>query len=254
MRGLLLTLAAIASLACSRGGQHEIILEPTSPLEILGSEGGVSMARVRLGPSETFRFEASPCQEMLVLVERGTVRASMLWVESGRAARFRTPTLVQAMSREGAEIFAVAALSGNAPIDTIDWESAPLDQVCPSGMEALIVSDPERVGPFVRARGRLSVMIYLDGDAGGPPVVSLGSLDGAATLTVPEHVHETSGEVLWIQDGSGTMRVGKEMRRIQPGTFVYVPPRTVHGFVPDGTRRLFAYQVYTPSGPEQRFR
>jgi mannose-6-phosphate isomerase-like protein (cupin superfamily) len=97
-------------------------------------------------------------------------------------------------------------------------------------------------------------MIYLDSvgvERRGP---SLGTLEGDATLGVPEHFHEESTEVLWIVDGAGTMRIGEEMQAIRPGTFAYVPPKTVHGFEPDGTHPLFAYQVYVPSGPEQRFR
>ena len=255
MRPLLLALAATTLLACTRGTPQKVVLEPVSPLEVLGNEAGVSMARVRLGPSQTFRFEASPCQEVLLFVEKGTVRASMTWIEAGRAARFRAPTVLQAMSDDGAELFAVAALSEDAPVETVDWGRTPEDPVCLADLEEVVVSDPERSGPFVHAGGRLSVMIYLDSDPTlGVPVASLGTLDGDPTLAVPEHIHERSAEVLWIQDGSGTMRVGDGTRSIQPGTFVYVPPQTLHGFVPDGTRPLFAYQVYTPSGPEQRFR
>lgn len=106
----------------------------------------------------------------------------------------------------------------------------------------------------MHAGGRLSVMIYLDAAHGAQTVPSLGTLEGDPTLGVPEHTHEESAEVLWIRDGSGTMRVGDETRVIRPGTFVYVPPKTIHGFEPDGARPLFAYQVYTPAGPEQRFR
>jgi len=239
MRPLLLALAGTTLLACTRSTPQKVVLEPVSPLEVLGNEAGVSMAKVRLGPSQTFRFEASPCQEVLVFVEKGTVRARMTWIEAGRAARFRAPTVLQAMSDDGAELFAVAALSEDAPVEAVDWGRTPEDPVCLADLEEVVVSDPERSGPFVHAGGRLSVMIYLDSDP---------------TLGVPEHIHERSAEVLWIQDGSGTMRVGDGTRSIQPGTFVYVPPQTLHGFVPDGTRPLFAYQVYTPSGPEQRFR
>lgn len=254
MKPLLLALAATTLVACTRGASQKVVLEPVSPLEALGDEAGVSMAKVRLGPSQTFRFEASPCQEVLVFVDEGTVRASMTWIEAGRAARFRSPTVLQAMSDDGAELFAVAALSEDAPVEAVDWGRTLEDPACLAEVEEVVVSDPESSGPFVHAGGRLSVMIYLDGDPNGPPIASLGTLDGAPTLAVPEHIHERSAEVLWIQDGSGTMRVGDETRPIQPGTFVYVPPQTLHGFVPDGTRPLFAYQVYTPSGPEQRFR
>jgi len=255
MKALPLALAVTALLACStRGTRRELAHERVSPLEILGSELGVSMAKVHLGPSETFRFEASPCQEVLAFVEKGTARAGMTWLETGRAARFHAPVLLQGMSTDVTEIFAVSALSEEALIEAVDWGGATENPSCPARSKEVVVSDPERSGPFVHAKGRLSVMIYLDGVRSGPPVTSLGTLSGDPTLGVPEHIHDRSAEVLWIQDGSGTMRVGEQTRPIRPGTFVYVPPQTVHRFFPDGSRPLFAYQVYTPSGPEQRFR
>jgi mannose-6-phosphate isomerase-like protein (cupin superfamily) len=254
MRPRVVPLLAMSLLACVRSAQSGVALEPVLPFEALGEGAGVSMVRATLSPSETFRFEASPCQEVLVFVEKGVVRAGLTWLETGRAARFRASTVLQAMSEDGARIFAVAALSESARFETVDWTNAPDAPECARPEAVIVESDPGRSGPFVHADGRLKVMIYLEGAADSPAVASLGTLEGDATLGVPEHVHEVSAEVLWIQDGSGTMRVGDETRLIKPGTFVYVPPRTVHGFVPDGTRPLFAYQVYMPSGPEQRFR
>ncbi len=251
MKPLRLVLVVMAVLACTRAGQPQPMHKPLSSLEVLGTEGSVSMAKVRLGPSETFRFEASACQEVLVFVERGSARLGLTRLETGRAARFQAPTLVQGMSDDGTVIFAVAALSDEAPIDRIDWAAEPTDPTCLAQSKELTLSDPSRSGPFVHADGRLSVMIYLDGVRDR---ASLGTLSGDQRLGVPEHVHDGSAEVLWIQNGSGTMRIGNQTRTIRPGTFVYVPPETVHGFVPDGSRPLFAFQVYTPSGPEQRFR
>jgi mannose-6-phosphate isomerase-like protein (cupin superfamily) len=212
------------------------------------------MAKVHLGPSQTFRFEAGACQEILVFVEKGSARLGLTLLEAGRAARFHAPALLQGMSDDETVIFAVAALSEEAPSDQVDWGWAPSDPSCPTQSKHVTVSDRARSGPFVHAEGRLSVMIYLDGLQDGPAVASLGTLSGDPTLGVPKHIHERSAEVLWIQNGSGTMRVGNETHTIRPGTFVHVPPQTVHGFQPDGSRPLFAYQVYTPSGPEQRFR
>lgn len=255
MKPLLLAVCVPALLSCTRDAPETLVVEPASPIEVLGSEAGVSMAKVRLDRFETFRFDANPCQEVLVLVERGTVRASMKWLKAGRAARFRAPAVLQAMSDEGAEVFAVAVLSADAPVGVVDWVQAPGGAICLADTELVLLSDRDRSGPFVHADGRLSVMIYLDDDSTlGVPVASLGTLTADATLGVPDHVHELSAEVLWVQDGAGTMRIGEETRPVEPGTFVYVPPQTLHGFVPDGTRPLFAYQVYTPSGPEQRFR
>ena len=253
MKALLLPLL-VAGLACTRNTPSWSPVEPGSTLTILGEAPGITMARARLGSSETFRFQASPCQEVLVLVEQGVVRASLTWLETGRAARFRTPATIQAMSPHGAELFVVGVLFEGAPFDVIDWTNAPDDPVCPRTDQRVVLSDPARSGPFTRSRGALRATIYLEGSRAVPALASLGALAGEPTLVIPEHDHHQSAEVLWIERGSGTMRVGAETVPVGPDTFVFVPPLTAHGFVPDGTGPIFAYQVYLPSGPEQRFR
>ena len=104
------------------------------------------------------------------------------------------------------------------------------------------------------ADGRLRVTIYLDSHDDPRARATLSTLEADPTVGVPEHHHEDSAEILFIQDGSGTMRLGSGTLPILPGTFVYVPAKAVHGFVPDGSRPLSAYQVYVPPGPQERFR
>ena len=253
MKALLLPVL-VAGFACTRNPPSWSPIEPGSTLTVLGAAPGIAMARVRLGPSQTFRFEASPCQEVLAFVEHGMVRASLTWLETGRAARFRTPATIQAMSPDGAELFVVGVLFEGAPFDVIDWAIAPDNPVCPRADANVVLSDPARSGPFTRSQGALRATIYLEGSRFAPALASLGTLAGDPTLVISEHVHHQSAEVLWIERGSGTMRVGEEIVPVRPGTFVFVPPLTAHGFVPDGSGPLFAYQVYLPSGPEQRFR
>ncbi|MFW2389321.1 MAG: cupin domain-containing protein [Polyangiales bacterium] len=245
----------VAVAGCSRTAAPPASAATPSAVEILGSGPGISMARLVLGPGESRTIHAGPCQDVSVLVEKGAVKTSDdLRLASGRAARLSATTTLHAETEQGAELFAAAVLSEAASVNSVDWNATPVHEACPEPSATFRLSDPADSGPFMHAENRLAVMIYLDAGSAARPVPSLGALDGDPTLNVPEHIHETSAEVLWFQDGSGAMRVGDDTRPIRPGTFVYVPPNTIHGFEPDGTRPVFAYQVYTPSGPEQRFR
>lgn len=250
--GLLLV---TTSSGCTKDVRYGIEPSVSPWLVELGRAGTVSMARVELPATGTFRFSASTCQEVMVLVERGTARASLTWLEAGDAARFHAPTVVQAMSDDGVSLFAVAVVTGRAGGEgdaEPDWATAATEPSCGPLVTAVEVSNPATTGPFVRAGGALQVKIHLD--APETTWASLGTLEGSPKLEVPEHIHERSAEVLWFESGSGTMLLGQRSIPIAPGTFVYVPRATVHGFIPDGTQPLSAYQVYTPSGPEQRFR
>lgn len=251
---LTLTLCAVG---CAAEGHRAASPKEQPPLESLGHHGRVGMARIRLGSDEVVEVGASRCQDVLLFVEQGSVRLSPEPgppVPEGRALRISAPATVRTDPGQSAVLFAVAVLSEAASTGSVDWHHAPVEDACPKPSTVYLQSNPARSGPFLHAGGRLRVMIYLDAVGAERPGPSLGTLEGDATLGVPEHVHEESAEVLWIEEGAGTMRIGQETRMIRPGTFAYVPPRTVHGFEPDGTRPLFAYQVYVPSGPEQRFR
>ena len=102
--------------------------------------------------------------------------------------------------------------------------------------------------------GHLDVRILLDADGSGAAHAGLAILDGDEHTRVAPHVHDASAELLFIEDGAGTMTLGERTIEIHPGMVVYVPEGTTHSFEPSGERPLFAVQVYAPSGPEQRFR
>ncbi|MEM7136847.1 MAG: cupin domain-containing protein [Myxococcota bacterium] len=245
---------AIAGIACTRSAPVWTSVDTGEALEVVGAEQNVSMAIVRLRASDTFRFAAGSCQEVLVFVERGRVRTDMHWFEAGQGVRFSAPAVIQAMSEDGARLFAVTVTHGIEDPLTPSWDAAPDAPSCSPVPAGVVPSDPADTGPFVHANGNLTVRIYLDGRGMTGAASSLGTLSGTPTFRVPEHVHKTSDEVLWFRDGSGTMTLGDTKVSIEPGAFVFVPRGTPHSFQPDGSRHVEAYQAYTPSGPEQRFR
>lgn len=72
---------------------------------------------------------------------------------------------------------------------------------------------------------------------------------------VAEHVHATEWEFLALIDGDGelTRKEGGNVKTTS-GTFVAIPPGVAHGYRPNGTTPTLAVQMYSPAGPEQRFK
>lgn len=88
-------------------------------------------------------------------------------------------------------------------------------------------------------------------------VASVTFLGIGSPTGVAAHVHENEWEMLAILSGAGTMSLGKgtEAKRIEvrPGSLVAIPKGTLHAFVPTELP-VTAIQLYTPPGPEQRFK
>jgi quercetin dioxygenase-like cupin family protein len=73
-----------------------------------------------------------------------------------------------------------------------------------------------------------------------------------AGATVAEHVHANETEVLYVLEGSGTMTVSGTTLAVTSTSVVQIPPNTKHSFSASAAVR--ALQIYTPAGPEQRFK
>jgi mannose-6-phosphate isomerase-like protein (cupin superfamily) len=84
------------------------------------------------------------------------------------------------------------------------------------------------------------------------PTAYLGRLAG--TAPVSEHAHDKSWEVLCAVEAAGTFTLAGQPQRVGPRTCVYVPPGTKHSWQPDPGSTLSAVQLYSPPGPEQRFK
>jgi mannose-6-phosphate isomerase-like protein (cupin superfamily) len=87
---------------------------------------------------------------------------------------------------------------------------------------------------------------------------SLGSLMASKNAAVPQNVHEHEWEILAILSGQGTLVrtiAGREDDTpIAPGTFASIAPGVQHAYRPAGTSPLVAVQLFSPPGPEQRFK
>ena len=84
----------------------------------------------------------------------------------------------------------------------------------------------------------------------------MGIMEGKPGMRVPEHTHPTSIEMIYVLEGGGIMTVGGKRTVVRPGMAIQVPAGTKHSFeIPQDAKINFkGVQVYTPSGPEQRFK
>ena len=85
---------------------------------------------------------------------------------------------------------------------------------------------------------------------GAPLAASVLALPAGAQ--VPEHVHAHETELLYVLEGSGTMTIAGQPVAVTPTSVIQIPPDTRHAFA--ATAAVRALQVYTPAGPEQRFK
>jgi len=91
--------------------------------------------------------------------------------------------------------------------------------------------------------------IYFD-DPKAPFAASILTLPKGAK--VPEHVHAKETEALFVLAGAGTMTIGKTDVPVTSTSAIQIPPNTKHAFAASDDVR--AVQIYTPPGPEQRFK
>jgi quercetin dioxygenase-like cupin family protein len=67
-----------------------------------------------------------------------------------------------------------------------------------------------------------------------------------AHVEVPEHIHDTSEDILFILSGSGTMWIDEIGEvALQKGTVVRVPRNTKHRII-DVSEELLIYDVFSP--------
>ena len=67
---------------------------------------------------------------------------------------------------------------------------------------------------------------------------------------IPLHSHDDCEEILFVIGGRATATVGDETAEIVPGSVVFIPPRTNHGFVNDGDEPLWLTWTFSPQGFE----
>lgn len=102
--------------------------------------------------------------------------------------------------------------------------------------------------------GQSSVAMFFDADATGDRAAYLGVLTAGPGTRIPPHAHAAETEVVLVLSGAGVMTVNNDTLPIAPMTAVQIPPGVTHAFEVTSVEPVVAVQLYTPSGPEQRFK
>jgi quercetin dioxygenase-like cupin family protein len=159
----------------------------------------------------------------MLFVPKGTVR------EIGAKADAHAVVIVTPGGREG------TARAGALPTP----EARPTKQVATIFRAA-----------FAKAYGPATIYVEPATMKATPLAASLLAMPAGAT--VAEHVHAAETEMLYVLEGSGTMTIAGTSISVTPTSVVQIPPNTKHSFVASADVR--AVQIYTPPGPEQRFK
>ncbi|HSD87995.1 MAG TPA: cupin domain-containing protein [Kofleriaceae bacterium] len=94
--------------------------------------------------------------------------------------------------------------------------------------------------------------IFLDPTVYKDAPLAASILQMPAGTKVPEHVHANETEMLYVLEGAGTMTIAGQDIAVTPTSVIQIPPNTKHAFT--ATAAVRAVQIYTPPGPEQRFK
>lgn len=195
--------------------------------------GPVTVAFIDLSPAGT-TVHAEGCQDVIVAVAHG--HANAMKQDLGEGDEIVDRTVIPSdysLTGEGVAVFAtVTAKCGSGAYPP------------PAKIEASRA--PELTWANGAMHAHLDVEDELRGDA------YFGRLSG--TANVPEHAHDGSWEILIAIEGSGTFTLDGKPQHLGAREVVGVPPNTKHSWTPDSGVKLVAFQIYTPPGPEQRFK
>lgn len=168
--------------------------------------------------------------------KRDVAAGDMVFVKAGD---------VREVSAKGSDVHAVVVVvpgmrEGSARAGALPTPEAPPSK---SAAHVLPAAGAKTFGPA-------TIFVEPATVKGAPLSASVLAL--AAGATVPEHVHANETELLYVLEGSGTMTIAGQAVAVTPTSVIQIPPNTKHAFTAAANVR--AVQLYTPAGPEQRFK
>lgn len=116
------------------------------------------------------------------------------------------------------------------------------------------VIEPSEGRGFVSPDGLTRVDLFANPDSTPGTPVALSTMTIQPGAVVPEHVHETSAELIYLIEGGGTVTIDGVAYPLTAGSTIYIPAATPHSYTNDGTTVTRVVQVYAGPGPEARFR
>lgn len=139
---------------------------------------------------------------------------------------------------------------GQAPEDLLVGEAAR--GLPRAGALPLVRAAPEAHEVYEIPGGQ--VAFFFEPGVTGSDAAYLGVLTAEPGVRIPAHRHPGETEVVLVLAGTGVMTVDGDAHPVGPMTAAQIPPGIEHAVEITGAEPLRALQVYTPSGPEQRFK
>jgi mannose-6-phosphate isomerase-like protein (cupin superfamily) len=195
--------------------------------------GTATVAFVELTPVGT-TVKIGGCQDYIVTVAKGHATALKQELAEGDSVVDRT-VLASDITVSG---------TGLAVVTQITTRCAGGSFPPPTKIAA--TRAPELTWANGAMHAHLDIEDELHGDA------YFGRLSG--TASVPEHVHDTSTEILIALEANGTLIIDGKAQHLGNHQVVAVPPGAKHSWIPDAGSKLVAFQLYAPPGPEERFK
>jgi quercetin dioxygenase-like cupin family protein len=214
--------ASMIELAVKAGGSTGSHVTERTELWFFLTDGELKFSFAPTGKKGNGSYKATP--GWMVLVHSGTQREAVAGANEMRAVVVTVPG-----GREGAARAGALPASIHPP-DTalhLPW----------------FAFNGETFGPAT---------IYLDKTKASWTPLAASILELPAGAKVPEHVHANETELLYALEGSGTITINGQELAVTPTSVLQIPPNTKHAF--SASAKFRALQIYTPAGPEQRFK
>jgi quercetin dioxygenase-like cupin family protein len=168
---------------------------------------------------------------------REVAMGDMMYVSAGEVRN------VRALTSQAARAVVIVTPGGREGTARAGALPTPTAEPAKTTPKRLAAADAKTYGP---------VTIFLDGGIVKATPLAASILALPAGANVAEHVHANETELLYILDGSGTLTIAGQDVAVSPTSVIQIPPNTKHAFAV--TAALRAVQLYTPAGPEQRFK
>ncbi len=111
------------------------------------------------------------------------------------------------------------------------------------------ITPSEKIAIRVNAEKTAEVqMLFSD------PKFYLGRLRFSAGGGVAEHNHGASLEVVYMLSGTGEFTMDGKKSMVKAGDVIHIPLGMNHAFRNTGSESVDIIQVYSPPGPEERFK
>lgn len=222
-----------------------------------GAESPGTFWLEELAPGSALSLPRHHALELLALTLEGKATATgddggSVTVEAWSALRAPGLGLTLKAGDSGAKlVLAVAVKSGTLAAELERLEKRPYEVRWKKRSTPMVGQSLTTAKDLSWAGGAFHVRIAFGGAEPALPG-SLELLRTGPDAAIAEHDHPT-WEHLAILSGAGKMTLSGKEYAVTPGAVFDIPTGEKHAFTPAGSQNLFAVQMYTPSGPEQRF-